>query len=702
MRPGHFTGVLTVVAMGAPAMGAPGQAKKKTPKCAGKLASVVGTHGADKIKLGGKEGRVVVSMGGRDRIVGSNKRDLICSGRGPDRIVSGEGSDRIIAEGGADVVSAGAGDDTVAGGAGLDKIKGAGGNDSLYGGKEADAISGGPGADGIFPAGAKDRASGGAGNDLLIGARGNDRLVGGSGDDSLDGQVGDDRMRGGSGADELIGENGTDRINGGDGDDRVNGGPGPDEVDSGGGSDRIVGEGGGDTLLSGDGEDLLIGGTGGERMDGGRGADRIYGGLVDDEMFGGPGDDLLVGGHGVDAMHGGDGNDWMRGDTNRDIHFGDGGQDTASYATATPPGPAGIEGVNVNLATEEGLEDEPQLIIVGDYKPPEPLHATESVVGSNYDDVLAGNGQGTARGLGGNELCSGFLAEDCGGGPAPNVSLDTTAIDPGLLVRGGPGAEADTLALSVTADSYVVTSASPLTAGTGCANNSPVVVACAAPGTALAYATVWGGDGPDQLTIGDGFPSQAVIVLDGGAGDDVLKGSAGDDILRAGPDGADDLDGRAGNDALFSGPGSDTLDGGDGSDQLVTTDPCGGHDFKGGSGDGDIAGFAQSIEQGVIATLGGTAVGRAQSPCPPTRVRSDLMLGNEGDDILIGLSGADVLRGEQGVDALYGGKGSDLLEAFDRNRDLALHCGPGGNRVIRDKVDPPGANCSEPKKRGKR
>ena len=144
-----------------------------------------------------------------------------------------------------------------------------------------------------------------------------------------------------------------------------------------------------------------------------------------------------------------------------------------------------------------------------------------------------------------------ILAEDCGGGPAPNVSLDTTAIDPGLLVRGGPGAEADTLALSVTADSYVVTSASPLTAGTGCANNSPVVVACAAPGTALAYATVWGGDGPDQLTIGDGFPTQAVIVLDGGAGDDVLKGSAWDDILRAGPDGADDLDGRAGNDALF-------------------------------------------------------------------------------------------------------------------------------------------------------
>ena len=79
-----------------------------------------------------------------------------------------------------------------------------------------------------------------------------------------------------------------------------------------------------------------------------------------------------------------------------------------------------------------------------------------------------------------------------------------------------------------------------------------------------------------------------------------------------------------------------------------------------------------------------------------------LILGNEGDDILIGYGGADVLRGEAGHDALYGGGGADLLEAFDRRRDLALHCGPGGNKVIRDKFDPPGANCSEPKKRGKR
>ena len=270
----------------------------------------------------------------------------------------------------------------------------------------------------------------------------------------------------------------------------------------------------------------MIGGGGGERMDGGRGADRMYGGLVDDEMFGGPGDDLQVGGHGVDALHGGDGDDWMRGDTNRDIHYGDAGHDTISYATATPPGPGGIEGVNVNLPAEEGEEDDP-LLVIGNYKPEEDVFSTESVVGSNYDDVLTGTNQGTARGLGGAELCSGFLAQDCGSGPAPNVSLDILAIDPGLLIHGGPGAQGDLLSLSVTPEAYVVTSNLPLSAGDGCANSSAVVVACGKPATTLGYATVYGGDGPDQLNIADGFPEHAVIVLDGGPGSDVDQGLFG-------------------------------------------------------------------------------------------------------------------------------------------------------------------------------
>ena len=561
-----------------------------------------------------------------------------------------------------------------------------------------------------------------SGSDVLVGARGNDRLVGGPDDDTVAGQVGDDRLFGAEGDDQLVGEDGTDRITAGDGDDRIDGGPGPDQVDAGGGTDVMRGGPGGDTALGGDGEDLLIGAGGGDLMDGARGADRLYGGLVDDQLRGGLGNDLLVGGHGVEGIHGGDGDDWMRGDSNRDFFNGDDGNDTVSYATSTPPGPSGIEGVHVNLKTIKALED-PLQPVVEDDEPEERVKDIENVVGSNYDDILHGRGVGTARGLGGIELCPAFPSYDCGGEPAPNVTLDAPGIDPGLLVRGGTGGEADTLAVSATVDTYVVAGSAPLTAGPGCSNSSPAVISCAKPQATLGYASVWGGDGNDQISIAEGFPDQATVLLDGGRGNDTIHGSSGDEILIAGPDGADDLDGRAGDDALFSGPGGDALDGGDGNDQLVTSDACGGHDFKGGSGDGDIAGFAQEISQGIVAELGGKAYGRAQSPCPQTTVRADnevlegtqygdllvgsskddaLILGNEGDDVLLGLGGADVLRGERGRDALYGGGGADLLEAFDLRRDIALHCGPGGNEVFRDKFDPPGANCGEPKARGKK
>ena len=54
------------------------------------------------------------------------------------------------------------------------------------------------------------------------------------------------------------------------------------------------------------------------------------------------------------------------------------------------------------------------------------MFSTENVIGSNYDDDLTGPDQGVARGLGGAELCSGFLAADCGGRlGSRHVSLDS-------------------------------------------------------------------------------------------------------------------------------------------------------------------------------------------------------------------------------------------------------------------------------------
>lgn len=698
--------------------------KRKAPKCANQRADVVGTEKSEVLKLNGRGHRVVVALGGADRILGSSRRDIICAGRGADRIVAQGGADRINAGTGADLIIAGGGGDAVSAGRGRDRMLGNGGKDVLNGSKDADVVLGGAGRDRILPGGAKDSAFGGRGNDLLLGARGDDRLAGGPDDDVVIGQIGVDRLRGGTGDDQLLGESDSDRINGGAGEDSIDGGSGPDLISAGGGSDRVRAGPGGDAVDAGDGEDLVLGGGGGDGIDGGRGTDRLYGDLVDDLIKGGPGDDLLAGGHGVDDIYGNAGDDWLRGDLNRDFHWGGTGNDTVSYATATPPGPyAGRDGVVVNLDDDKALEDAPQALIDED-EPEELVAEIENVVGSNYDDLLIGRLTGTANGLGGSDVCLAFLAPGCEipGGPAPNVSMENVAADPGLLVTGGPGAQTDSLALSATDQAYVVTGNVDLTAGPGCSNSSPNVISCPKPATPLGYATVWGGDGPDVLTLAQGFPETAVILLDGGPGDDLVNGSSGSEILLAGPSGQDRLSGRGGDDALFSGPGADVLEGGDGGDQLVTNDPCGGHVFSGGPGAGDIAGFAQSIDHGVEAKIGGQAVGRGVSLCTATTVQADneilegtqhgdvlvgdnrdnaLILGNEGNDVLIGKGGNDVLRGERGRDAFYGGGGADSLQAFDSVRDIALHCGPGGSEVIRDRFDPPGTSCGTVKKRGK-
>ncbi len=83
--------------------------------------------------------------------------------------------------------------------------------------------------------------------------------------------------------------------------------------------------------------------------------------------------------------------------------------------------------------------------------------------------------------------------------------------------------------------------------------------------------SVLGGDGNDVIAGGNGNDT-----LDGGAGDDRLNGMKGDDSLLGGDGndlmlgdaGRDQLFGQAGNDTLEGGADADTLNGGDGTNQL--------------------------------------------------------------------------------------------------------------------------------------
>jgi Ca2+-binding RTX toxin-like protein len=110
----------------ATAFAAPATAAK--PKCAGKVATIVGTAKGEVI-TGTNKADVIVARGGHDRIYGRGGNDTICGGGGHDKIVGARGNDLIF------------------GGLGRDKLFGGSGRDRLLGGPANDRLAGGPGND---------------------------------------------------------------------------------------------------------------------------------------------------------------------------------------------------------------------------------------------------------------------------------------------------------------------------------------------------------------------------------------------------------------------------------------------------------------------------------------------------------------------------------------------------------------------------
>jgi phospholipase/lecithinase/hemolysin len=125
-------------------------------------------------------------------------------------------------------------------------------------------------------------------------------------------------------------------------------------------------------------------------------------------------------------------------------------------------------------------------------------------------------------------------------------------------------------------------------------------------------------DGDDFLHA---TAASRAVILEGGAGNDLLFGGWAGDILR----------GDVGNDCLFGGGGDDALYGGDGRDVLFGG--CGDDLLRGGEGDDFL--------------FGGPG--------------NDHLAGEAGDDWLFGELGDDDLDGGDGVDWLFGGLGDDQL-----------------------------------------
>jgi Ca2+-binding RTX toxin-like protein len=96
------------------------QPPPRSPRCAGRNATLFGTNRNDKIRGTGKKD-VIAGLGGNDVLRGLAGNDVICGGPGNDRLVGGPGRDRLLGQGGRDTLLGGRGRDILRGGADRDR-----------------------------------------------------------------------------------------------------------------------------------------------------------------------------------------------------------------------------------------------------------------------------------------------------------------------------------------------------------------------------------------------------------------------------------------------------------------------------------------------------------------------------------------------------------------------------------------------------
>ncbi|MBO9621365.1 MAG: hypothetical protein J7500_01505 [Sphingomonas sp.] len=317
---------------------------------------------------------------------------------------------QIVEDPNSTVLTGGLGGDYLSGGGGNDTIDGGGGNDVLRGGADNDRLVGGIGDDLLY---------GGTGADVLDGGAGNDRLDGGDGVDTADYSRATSgiavnllfagaQQTGGAGVDTLVAiENVTgsafdDILTGSDGANRIDAGAGNDWLSGGGGDDTLIGGAGNDTVgygsasagvvvdlsnmgpqdTGGAGVDVLqsvenISGSGFDDVLTGDGVGNVLAGDAgQDWLSGGGGSDIETGGEGHDSVWGGEADDLLDGGAGDDTIWGGAGIDTVTYAAAQT-------GVEIDLSWTEEQDTRGAGV--------DTLVSVENVVGSGFDDVLAGD-----------------------------------------------------------------------------------------------------------------------------------------------------------------------------------------------------------------------------------------------------------------------------------------------------------------------
>jgi Ca2+-binding RTX toxin-like protein len=259
----RLAAVLTLGLLGAMLLGP--EAAQAAPRCFGRMPTIVGTSGNDRLR-GTPGPDVIVGLGGRDELLGRGGIDRLCTGPGHDGAAGQAGNDLLNGARGSDFLAGGQGNDVIKGSAQNDFLIGQAGSDRLLGGtsRGLEFLAPGPGNDSVGGGGGLldvatffDAQNGvsvnlslttpqatGQGVDRLRTVEGlegseNDDTLTGNGLQSASGNgffglSGADTISGLSGIDSMFGEQGNDDLFGGEHDDFLDGGRGAGDFGDGG------------------------------------------------------------------------------------------------------------------------------------------------------------------------------------------------------------------------------------------------------------------------------------------------------------------------------------------------------------------------------------------------------------------------------------------------------------------------------------
>ena len=157
----------------------------------------------------------------------------------------------------------------------------------------------------------------------------------------------------------------------------------------------------------------------------------------------------------------------------------------------------------------------------------------------------------------------------------------------------------------------------------------------------------------------------------------VVNGGQNDDIIKGNPDAINVLDGGSGDDLLYGGSGIDRMYGGQGNDTFLVSE-LGDLVFESANQGIDTViastGFYlyQNIENLTLDAGAGSiyGVGNELANVLTGNGGANLLLGRAGDDTFEGAAGNDQLFGEDGNDLVMGGAGIDYLVGGTGNDSL--------------------------------